>query len=118
MNRTFLKKSGVTLLAGVLLLLLAGCVSEASTNAENAKRLRVGMTKAEVLAIMGEPVKETFATPDRWYYFINPVWSDGLTTEEECLPLIFEKGRLAGWGKRYALKQRSVRETVKGNTEK
>ena len=113
-----MKKSGISLLAGALVLLLAGCLSEASANVENAKRLRVGMTKAEVIAVMGEPVKESFATPDRWYYFVKPVWADGLTTEEECLPLIFDKGRLAGWGKRYDLMTRTANETVKGNTEK
>lgn len=104
-------------LAGVLLL-LAGCASEAAVNMENAKRLRVGMTKAEVIAIMGEPVKENFSSPDRWHYFVDPVWADGLTTEEECMPLIFEKGRLAGWGKRYDLKYRSLRGEIKGKTEK
>lgn len=118
MSRTFLKKSGISLLAGALVLLLAGCLSEASANVENAKRLRVGMTKAEVIAVMGEPVKESFATPDRWYYFVKPVWADGLTTEEECLPLIFDKGRLAGWGKRYDLMTRTANETVKGDTVK
>ena len=76
------------------------------------------MTKAEVIAVMGEPVKESFATPDRWYYFVKPVWSDGLTTEEECIPLIFEKGRLAGWGKRYDLMTRTANENVKGDTVK
>ena len=113
-----MKKSGISLLAGALVLLLAGCLSEASANVENAKRLRVGMTKAEVIAVMGEPVKESFATPDRWYYFVKPVWADGLTTEEECLPLIFDKGRLAGWGRRYDLMTRTANETVKGDTEK
>ena len=106
-----------TALAGVLLL-LAGCASEAAVNMENAKRLRVGMTKEQVIAIMGEPVKESFSTPDRWHYFVEPVWADGLTTEEECIPLIFEKGRLTGWGKRYDLKYRSAREQIKGKSEK
>ena len=101
-----------------LLLCLSGCCSEAARNMARAQQLRTGMTKAQVLKIMGEPVKETFATPDRWYYFVKPVWADGLTTEEECLPLIFEKGRLAGWGRRYDLMTRTANATVKGDTEK
>ena len=57
------------------------------------------MTKAQVLAIMGEPVKdEIFTKPDVWFYFIEPVWVDGLTTEDECMPLVFENGKLVGWG--------------------
>ena len=85
-------------LAGIMLLCLTGCYWQAAENLERSRQLRVGMTKAEVLKIMGEPVKEEFSTPDRWYYFIESVWGDGLTTEEECMPLIFEKGRLTGWG--------------------
>ena len=41
-------------------------------NVENSKKLRVGMTKSEVLAIMGEPEKnETFNRPDIWFYYFN-----------------------------------------------
>ena len=84
-----------------LLLFTAGCVNEAARNVENSKRLRVGMTKEQVLSIMGKPVQEEFSTPDLWYYFVESVWTDGLTTEEECMPLVFEKGRLAGCGNRF-----------------
>ena len=105
-----LLKSG---LAGALLLLLTGCVTEAAKNMEKARALRVGMTKAQVLAVMGEPVNESFSTPDRWFYFVNPVWSDGLTSEEECMPLFFEKGRLVGWGNRFGAKYRSGSIKVK-----
>ena len=57
------------------------------------------LTKSEVLGVMGDPVSdELFSTPDVWYYFIQTVWMDGLTTEDECMPLVFEDGRLVGWG--------------------
>ena len=118
MKKAFIKKSWRSGLAGALLLLLAGCISEHAANMEHAKALRVGMTKAEVLAIMGEPVKEEFSTPDRWFYFVNPVWADGLTTEEECMPLIFEKGRLVGWGNRFYAGDRSANSKTEGNSEK
>ena len=97
-------------LAALLVFCLTGCYSQASKNLEHSRQLRVGMTKAEVLKIMGEPVKEEFSTPDRWYYFVNPVWGDGLTTEEECMPLIFEKGKLAGWGSKYYASRRAAKE--------
>jgi outer membrane protein assembly factor BamE (lipoprotein component of BamABCDE complex) len=93
-----------------LLLCLSGCRSEAAVNMARARQLRTGMTKAQVLKIMGEPVKEEFSSPDRWYYFVNSVWMDGLTTEEECMPLIFEKGRLAGWGSRFYAEWRAKKE--------
>ncbi|MBE6384926.1 MAG: DUF3192 domain-containing protein [Lentisphaerae bacterium] len=97
-------------LAALLVLCLTGCYSQASKNLERSRQLRVGMTKAEVLKIMGDPVKEEFSTPDRWYYFVNPVWGDGLTTEEECMPLVFEKGKLSGWGNKYYASRRAAKK--------
>ena len=140
-RRTVLVCAAALLLSGAF----AGCSSmpwnEAARNIENSKRLRVGMTKSEVLGVMGDPVSdELFSTPDVWYYFIQTVWMDaltprlarridlmleqgaldearaavetaseclcdsqtvwmdGLTTEDECMPLVFEDGRLVGWG--------------------
>ena len=90
------------LLAAAALLAAAGCSLNpwysANRNIDNSKRLRVGMTKNEVLEVMGSPLAdETFCKPDCWYYYIEPVWVDGLTTEEECMPLVFENGLLIGW---------------------
>ena len=93
--------------AAVLLLLFAaaGCStpwSEIERNVDNSRNLRVGMTKSEVLKVMGEPVSdESYCTPDVWFYYINTIWHDGLVTEDECLPLVFHEGRLAGWGNRF-----------------
>ncbi|MBR2345438.1 MAG: DUF3192 domain-containing protein [Lentisphaeria bacterium] len=90
-----------------VILLLSGCAAinpykKAEINVENSKRLRVGMTKAQVLEIMGEPEKdESFNRPDLWYYYFAPNWIDGLITEDECFPLIFKDGKLIGWGNRF-----------------
>lgn len=83
--------------------LSAGCTllpwNEAAYNIENSKKLRVAMTKNEVLEVMGQPLAgATFATPDVWYYFTQTVWMDGLNTEDECMPVVFEDGKLVGWG--------------------
>ena len=109
-----MKRLGSALAAALLALFVTGCVTEAARNVENSKRLRVGMTKAQVLEIMGKPVQEEFSTPDRWYYFVESVWTDGLTTEEECMPLIFEKGRLIGWGNRFYSRWRARPEKDDG----
>ena len=92
-------------------LLLAACSGGCSTpwgtarkNVENSRNLRVGMTKNEVLEIMGEPIRdEKFCEPDLWFYYIEMVWGDGLTTPEECMPLVFEDGKLIGWGNDFYL---------------
>ena len=97
--------------------MLAGCSGtinpymRAKENVENSKRLRVGMTKAEVLDIMGEPLRnESFNRPDLWYYYFETNWLDGLITEDECFPLVFSNGKLVGWGNsfysRYRLESR------------
>ena len=71
-------------------------------NQKNAAKLRVGMTKAEVLAIMGEPLRdEVFNKPDTWYYYIDTKWHDTYTTQDECMPLVFRKSKLVGWGQDY-----------------
>ena len=91
----------------VVLTLCCGCESVnpyriAEKNINNSKNLRIGMTKAEVLQIMGEPLKnESFNKPDLWYYYYDCNWLDGLTTEEECFPLVFRDGKLIGWGNRF-----------------
>ncbi len=104
------------------LLLPMGCTTPwdtISTNVENSKQLRVGMTKAQVLEIMGNPLtEESFCKPDLWFYYLNTVWYDGLITEDECLPLVFEDGVLIGWGKpfytQYRIDQRNrLKQTPK-----
>ena len=89
----------ITLLFAVFsaLFLIAGCAS--ARNLENSKQLRTGMTKSQVLEIMGRPVEdEAFCKPDVWFYQVETIWADGLTTMDECMPLVFENGKLAGWG--------------------
>ena len=88
--------------------LFSGCTTTAEKNVENSKLLRVGMTKSRVLEIMGEPLtEEEYNTPDVWYYYVETVWLDGLTTRDECMPVVFENGKLAGWGNRFYTQYRS-----------
>jgi outer membrane protein assembly factor BamE (lipoprotein component of BamABCDE complex) len=68
-------------------------------NLNNIKLLRKGMAKTEVLAVMGDPLKdEVYNTENVWYYFTSPKWSDGVITHDECTPLFFQDGKLKGWG--------------------
>ena len=95
-------------------LLAAGCsvnpFETAKNNVENSKKLRVGMTKGQVLEVMGAPVSgEAFCQPDVWFYQTRTVWADGLTTEDECIPLVFTDGKLSGWGTVYYTHSRQQR---------
>ena len=71
------------------------------TVGEKLNKLRVGMTKQEVLKIMGNPVEEEYNKPDVWYYYIDTKWHDTFTTRDECTPLVFKNGKLLGWGNNY-----------------
>ena len=99
--------------------MLTGCGwVDARRNLDNARALRVGMTKQQVLEIMGEPVRnEVFVRPDVWFYYVEPVWLDFLTTEDECMPLVFENGRLIGWGNEYYARTRLLPAVPKTNAE-
>ena len=74
--------------------------SEIERNRANFKKLRVKMTKDEVLAIMGEPIKgEVFCSDNVWWYYTRTCWTDFMTTREECTPVVFdEDGLVEGWG--------------------
>ena len=100
------------LCAGLCAAMLAGCAAvnplqRAKENVENSKKLRVGMTKAEVLKIMGEPERnESFSQPDVWFYYFDINWLDGFITEDECFPLLFKDGKLLGWGNAFYTRYR------------
>ncbi len=75
-------------------------------NFENSRQLRVGMSEEQVLAIMGEPLQESFSQKDVWFYYIETRWSDGQNTIDECMPLVFKDGKLAGWGNDYYTREK------------
>lgn len=75
---------------------------ERNENNESLKKLKKGMTKEEVVKIMGNPlVDEKYNTPNVWFYYTDWDWADTARTEIECTPLVFEKGTLVGWGRVY-----------------
>lgn len=72
-------------------------------NRENFAKIRVKMTKQEVLEIMGEPVKgEVFCQDNIWWYYTKTCWNDFMTTRDECTPVVFnEQGLVEGYGAAY-----------------
>lgn len=89
--------------------ILAGCTTpeweqRQRENRSNLLMLELGMTPREVLLVMGEPnLNEAYTLGgDRdlriYYFYTHRVFADGNETKEEMTPVIFEDGRLVGWG--------------------
>jgi len=53
--------------------------------------------------IAGEPLnKELYSTDNLWFYYTDPKWYDGMVTQDECTPFLFDDdGILQGWGHQY-----------------
>ena len=107
MKTKFSSVAAVLIGAIVLSLVAGGCsttLGAIGINTKNSRNLRVGMTKEQVKKIMGEPItNEKFCQPNIWYYYHEMVWGDGLVTEDECMPLVFENGKLIGWGNNFRI---------------
>ncbi|MGQ9571401.1 MAG: DUF3192 domain-containing protein [Thermodesulfovibrionales bacterium] len=77
---------------------------EMKRNNENLLKLEMGMTKENVSAIMGKPTfNEAYQSLKErsvviLFYYTQRKWADGGYTKDECTPIVFENGKLVGWG--------------------
>ncbi len=68
-------------------------------NLKHLKLIKKGMTKQEVLTIMGEPQRYgKIQQTNIWFYYTVWDWADAAVSEIECTPLVFENDQLIGWG--------------------
>jgi hypothetical protein len=93
----------------MLVISISGCAGspvrtagEAEKNRSNMLELKIGMTKEQVLAIMGNPYKtESYQIDDKiqefWLYLTEP----GVGPDSHFTPLCFENEVLKGWGRNY-----------------
>ena len=101
MKKTKLNIFLLLLCAGALTLSLTSCFyEEIERNQKNLTKIRKGMTRKEVLNIMGEPVKgEAYCTDKVLYYYTRQSWMDGMIMRDECTPIAFDGfDRVIGWG--------------------
>jgi hypothetical protein len=97
----------------ILVVMLSGCVGqterEAKKNGKSLLQLSIGLTKAEVQNIMGDPRKtESYSKDGRniefWLYLTEGIeyWSyDRTLRDSNFTPLAFEDGKLIGWGRNF-----------------
>ncbi len=74
-------------------------IAACSSVGDRQDSLRQGMSKDEVLSLLGRPIEgEKYCREDVLFYYDGPKWFDGSITSDETFPLVFEKGKLVGWG--------------------
>ena len=72
-------------------------------NARQIGQLDLGMSEDSVIRILGSPdINEAKASPKGdmqvLFYRTHHVTSDGITTKDECTPLVFRDNELIAWG--------------------
>ena len=94
--------------------LLVGCAGspirtgwEAEANRKSILGLNIGMTKMEVIQVMGEPrTTEAYSMEGQntefWLYLTEgTIIGDGRMGDKNFTPLAFENGILIGWGRNF-----------------
>ncbi len=97
-----------------LFLLLGACAGspyrtgiEAQQNRAGLLKLNVGLTKEQVLGVMGSPYKTEMymvdGKPTEFWLYLTEGRSinDSRLTDANFTPLAFENGVLKGWGRNY-----------------
>lgn len=101
MKKINIKNIFLLLCVSVMTLTLTSCFyAEIERNQKNLAKIRKGMTKKQVLEIMGEPVKgEIYCTDKVFFYYTRQSWMDGMVMRDECTPIAFDDfDRVIGWG--------------------
>lgn len=108
-----IKKLTAIFLISLFLILIINCAGspvrrrhEAESNRSKLVALKIGMTKKEVIDLMGKPSKtEAYQIQGKnlefWLYLTEYEWLQYSTPKPEYTPLAFEEGILKGWGRNY-----------------
>jgi len=70
-------------------------------------RLDIGMSKAQVLEVMGAPdLNEAYLRPDgstlvALFYYTDRKRGDYNVTRDECTPVVLQDNKVVGWGQDY-----------------
>ena len=92
---------------------------EMKRNNENLLKLEMGMSKEDVITIMGKPTfNEAYQSLYGksvviLFYYTQRKWADGSYTKDECTPIVFEDGKLVGWGDEFYKTKMEVDINVK-----
>jgi outer membrane protein assembly factor BamE (lipoprotein component of BamABCDE complex) len=100
-----LRRAEVLAFACLLLAVLAGCVTPTEDRDARIFRLRMGMSREQVRAVMGAPrVVETIGQVEFWLYRVEnheQATQDISDSERDVGTVGFVNGRVTGWGEAY-----------------
>jgi outer membrane protein assembly factor BamE (lipoprotein component of BamABCDE complex) len=88
-------------------------------NNENLLKLEMGMSKEDVLAVMGKPIlNEAYQSLQGrsvviYFYYTQRKWADGNYTKDECTPVVIENGKLVGWGDEFYKSKMEIDVNIK-----
>ena len=107
------KKLFILLSIFIIAVSILGCAGspartgwEAERNRSNMIKLKIGMNKEQVLAVMGNPYKtESYQKDDKtlefWLYLMEGKSRWHSLSNSNFTPLAFENDVLTGWGRNY-----------------
>ena len=91
-------------LSGAVCLLIIGslgCRGPWDINRGNLNRLEIGMTKTEVIDVMGPPYKREVYDRTEWLSYHTEIHHFGANSENNYTPICIEDNKLIGWGRNY-----------------
>ena len=93
-------------LSCALLVVATGCVTPREDSAQNLSKLRIGMSREDVRAVIGTPrAIETIGNVEFWVYSIETVPEGGLPNISKHMHSVgnvgFVGGHVTGWGDGY-----------------
>ena len=116
----------ISFLISICLILLYGCAGspvrtgwEAETNRAYMLNLKIGMSKSQVLALMGSPYKtESYQIEGKnlefWLYLTEGRGIyDRTLRDSNFAPLAFENDVLLGWGRNYYENKLRIEQDIK-----
>ncbi|MCK5473097.1 MAG: DUF3192 domain-containing protein [Planctomycetes bacterium] len=94
------------------IVLIGGCVGlTAAANRDNLNKLEIGMSKNEVLKIMGKPYQREAGEQCEWLFYLTTA-EHFPRIDSDYTPLAFENSRLIGWGRNF-YKEKTYKYDVK-----
>ena len=105
-------------LIAALMMSLAGCgaavdgvnLYTSSTNRSSLNKLEVGMSREQVLAIMGDPYKREAVGRNEFLLYRTETYGNDDST---YTPIVLVNGRVTGWGRNFYDDVRRAELTIK-----